>query len=46
MASIKEAYNIAAKEPDLNQDQGRLHLPTIYKTVMKSCESRLGVNRD
>ena len=24
---IKEAYNIAVKEPNLNQDQGRHHAP-------------------
>ena len=33
---IKEAYNIAAKKPNLNQDQGRHHLPTVYKTLIKS----------
>ena len=33
---IKEAYNIVAKEPDLNQDQGRHHLPSIYKPLIKS----------
>ncbi len=29
----------------LNQDQGRHHLPTIYKTLIMSCDrdSRLGV---
>ena len=35
---IKEAYNLAVKEPNLNHDQGCQYLPTVYKTLIKSCD--------
>ena len=36
---IKEAYYIAAMDPDLNQDKGRHYLPPVYQPVIKSRDS-------
>ncbi len=43
---IKEAYNIATKELDLNQDQRRHHLPTDYIRVSSSHVSAIRKSRD
>ena len=38
---IKEAYYIAALEPDLNQDRGRHTLSPVYNSIIKSCDRGL-----
>ena len=38
---IKEAYYIAALDPDLNQDKGRHVLSGVYKPIIKSCDRGL-----
>ena len=38
---IKEAYYIAALDPDLNQDPGRHTLSPVYNSIIKSCDRGL-----
>ena len=37
---VREAIFIRACNPSLNRDGGRHHLPQIYDTLVKSCDTR------
>ena len=37
---VREAIFIRARAPSLNRDGGRHHLPHIYDTLVKSCDTR------
>ena len=35
---VREAIHIQSRSPSLNQDQGRHHLPAVYRSLIQSCD--------